>query len=415
MQYVIIALALGLAILVARKPEESVPAGLLFMLAAMTLLPARARFHYVDSQTIGIDWQQYYWAAGSLIIALAALYGVGLSALLRAPASLKVFLLVAIASAIFGFFRGNEISYVIRQLYGSILFVLYFVIAGVAGDEELLFRRLKTFGILIAVAFFVYYASVFNEWGFHKEDTSLPIQMGVFATLLCVKGLIEKRLSWITSSGVLFIASFLLFFRNILLTFFFAATLALAMQSTSRMRRLFCFAVAALILLPSVFPSGAQFAADLLEEKAPRLYNLLPEGTRDAKTLMDRNIQFVAGAALLLQSPVLGGGMGAELTWSSALGDRDEKFVDNGWAYLMVKMGCAGILTFGWLLITILRCMSRESLTFSISLLAILMIAMFSQPICFQFTMSPIAGALAGILYVRKHAVSRSSWMATVG
>src|SRR6266513_2517495 len=94
----------------------------------------------------------------------------------------------------------------------------------------------------------------------------------------------------------------------------------------------FCFAVAALILLPSVFPSGAQFAADLLEEKAPRLYNLLPEGTRDAKTLMDRNIQFVAGAALLLQSPVLGGGMGAELMLSSALGDRDEKFVDNGWA-----------------------------------------------------------------------------------
>ena len=403
MQYVIIALALGLAILVACKPEEAVPAGLLFMLAAMTLLPARARFHYIDGRTAGIDWQQYYWAIGSLVIVLAAFYRVGLSSLLRAPASLKAFLLVAIAAAIFGFYRGNQTSYVIRQLYGSILFVLYFAISRAVGNEELLFRRLKTFGVLVALVFIFYYASVFNEWGFHKEDTSLPVQMGIFSTLLFVKGLVEKRLSWIVSSGILFIASFLLFMRHVLLTFFFAAALALAMQSTSRIRRAFCFGVAALILLPSVFPLGAQFAADVLEEKAPGIYDLLPEGTHDAKTLMDRTIQMAASGALVLQSPVLGGGMGAELTWSSDLGDREEKFVDNGWAYLMVKMGGAGILTFGWLFVSILRCMSRQSLILSISLLAILMIVMFSEPVCFQFALSPIPAALAGIVYARKH------------
>jgi len=153
----------------------------------MTLLPATGRFHYVDSQTIGIDWQQYYWAAGSLIIVLAALYGAGFSSLIRAPMVIKMFLLVAIAAAIFGFFRGNETSYVIRQFYGSILFVLYFAIARAAGDEELLFLRLKTFGVLVAVAFFVYYATIFSEWGFHKEDTSLPIQMGFLRCCLSSK------------------------------------------------------------------------------------------------------------------------------------------------------------------------------------------------------------------------------------
>jgi len=423
MQYVIIALALGLTILVARKPEEAVPAGLLFMLAAMTLLPARARLHFLDSQTEGIDWQQYYWAAGSLIIVLAAFYRVGFASLLRAPAPLKAFLLVAIASAIFGFSRGNATSYVFRQLYGSILFVLYFVIARAAGDEELLFRRLKTFGVLVALAFFVYYASVFSEWGFHKEDTSLPIQMGMLATLLFVKGLVEKRLSWIAPSGVLFLASFLLFFRNILLTFCFAVALALAMGSASRIRRLVCFGVAGLILLPSIFPFGAQYVLEVVQKDLPMVYELLPEGTHDTRTLRDRTIELSTSVAVLLQYPVLGIGMGSDFGWyrddvvnpSPEYAFVEKAYVDNGWAYVMVKMGGAGILAFGWVLISMLRCMSKQSLAISISLLAILMIAMFSEPVCFQFTMSPIAGALAGILYARKHPLPRLYSAAAVG
>lgn len=95
--------------------------------------------------------------------------------------------------------------------------------------------------------------------------------------------------------------------------------------------------------------------------------------------------------------------MGNEFSWTSDLGDRDQAFVDNGWAYLAVKMGFLGILAFGWLLASTLRCMSKESLPISITLLAILSIAMFSEPVCFQFTMSPIAGGLAGLLYAKKH------------
>jgi hypothetical protein len=408
MQYVIIALALGLAIVVVRQPAEAVPAGWLFMLATMTLLPSEARFHYLDARTEGIDWQMYYWAAGSLIVALAGLYSVGSSSLFRAPAALKAFLLVAIASGIFGFLRGNDTSYVIRQLYGSILFVLYFVIARTAGDEDLLFRRLKTFGLLLALAFFVYYASVFSEFGFHKEDTSVTSLMGIIAAFLFVKGLVERRTSWLASSVVVFGASLLFFFRHVFLYFSFAVVLALAMRSASRIRRVFWFGVAALILLPSVFPTGAQFVLDTLQDKAPAIVEFLPDstGTKDAKTLLDRSMQLGAGAAMVMQSPVFGGGMGAILSWSGELGDRVQLFVDDGWAYLIVKMGCAGVLAFGWLLISILRCMSRRSLAISITLLAILMIAMFSEPFCFQFTTSPIAGALAGMLYARKHPLS---------
>jgi hypothetical protein len=403
MQYVIIGLAVGLAILVAHRPEEAVPAGLLFMLVAMTLLPSEARLRFIDPR-YDQSWQMYYWAAGSLVIVLAALCRVGFSSLWRAPALLKTFLVVAVASAVFGFWRGNDPGYVVRQLYGSILLVLYFVIACAVGDEELLFLRLRTFGVLVSFAFFVYYASVFSEWGFHKEDTSLPIQMGVFAALLFVRGVLEKRLFWIAPSGVLFIASFLLFFRNILLTFLFAAALAFAVGSASRIRKLFFLGVAALILLPSIFPLGAQYVLDMLEKNAPRMYEVLPEGTSSAATLMSRNLQLVLGAAAILKSPVFGEGMGAELAWEDpARGSVEQAYVDNGWAYVMIKMGIAGVIAFGWLLFTMLRCMSRQSSTISISLLAILLIAMFSEPFCFQFTTSPIAGALAGMLYARKH------------
>jgi hypothetical protein len=403
MQYLIVILALGLSILILQKPQEALPAGWLFMLAAMTLLPVTGRFHYIDAQTEGIDWQQYFWAAGSLIVVIAALYKVGVSRVLQAPAFCQAFLVVALISGIFGFSRGNNVSYVARQLYGSILFAVYFVIAWAIGDERLLFRRLRTYGVLIAFAFIVYYISVFAEWGFHKEDTSLPIQMGMVAALFFAKGWFDKKLGWLAPSAILLLASFLLFFRNILLTFCFAAALAMAMQSSSRIWRALCFGVATLILLPSVLPFGAQYALNIVEDKAPELYDMLPEGTHDTKTLTDRSIQLAASAALLLQSPVLGQGMGNEFRWTSDLGDRDQAFVDNGWAYLAVKMGFLGILAFGWLLVSTLRCMSKQSLPISITLLAILSIAMFSEPVCFQFTMSPIAGGLAGLLYAGKH------------
>jgi hypothetical protein len=419
MQYIMIALALGLAALVAFRPEEAVPAGWMFMLAAMILLPSSARLVFIDSRYANVSWQMYYWAVGSLMIVLAALYRIGLSPLIRAPNSLKAFFLIVIASTVFGFFRGNEPSYVIRQAYGSILFVLYFVIAREVADEESVFRRLRSFGVLMALTFIVYYASVFSTYGFHKEDSSLATQMGMFATLLFVKGLIQKRLFWISPAVVLFAASFLLFMRHILLTFFFAAALALAVQSGSRIRRLFCFGVAAVILLPSIFPFGAQYVLDVLEKDLPGIYQLMPAGTHDTKTLMDRNIELATSAAVLVKSPIIGAGMGADFAWTRPgevlpeFAFIDKPFVDNGWAYVVVKMGCAGILAFGWVLITVLRCMSRQSLTLSVSLLSILMIAMFSEPVCFQFTMSPIAGALAGLLYAKKHPEATKYRLAT--
>jgi hypothetical protein len=402
MQYLIVGLALGLAILILRKPDEAVPSAWLFMLAAMILLPSEARLRFIDLKYDQV-WQMYFWAAGSLIVALAGLYSVGISSALRAPAAVKAFFVIALASSVYGFVEGNAPSYVIRQLYGSILFVFYFIIAWAAGDEDLLFRRMKAYGAVLALALFVYYASVFSQFGFHKEDTSITTQMGLIASFLFAKGLVEKRTSWFVASSIVFGASLLFFMRHVLLTFLFAVAISLAVRSARRIQRIFYFLIAALILLPSIFPFGAQVVLDQLE-KLPAIYTLLPQGTTDTTSLVSRNLELVTAAGTLLKSPILGAGMGSQLAWEDpAMGSIEQAYVDNGWAYVMLKMGCLGILTFCWLLFTILRATSHQSLAVSISLLAILLIAMFSEPICFQFTTSPIAGALLGLLYAQKY------------
>lgn len=406
MQYIISVLALGLAVVVVRRPREAVPAGWLFMFAAMILLPSSARLQFIDSRYAETYWQMYYWAVGSLVIVLAGFYRIGLSSLLHAPPSLKAFFLVTIASTIFGLLSGNELGQVIRQLYGSMLLVLYFVIARASADEELLFRRLKVFGVLLAFAFFVYYASVFSQFGFHKEDTSLMTQAGIFAILLFVEGLITKRLPSLASSGVLLTVSVLEFRRHIILTFLFAVAVTLAVQSTTRLRRICYIAISLLIWLPSIFPSMAQVVSDQLA-KVPAIYQRLPEGIENTESLMSRNLQLVVGANALLQSPLFGEGMGGKTV---ALYDQnvvEHSFVDNGWAYVIVRMGGAGILAFCWFLVTVLRCMSRQSLVVSVCFLAVLLVAFYTEPIFFQFTLSPIAGALAGILYAKKHPLSQ--------
>jgi hypothetical protein len=409
MQYVIVALALALAVWVMREPREAVPAGWLFMLAAMILLPSEARLRFIDDRYDEV-WQMYFWAAGSLVIVLASVYRIGMSALWRVPWSMKAFVCVAVISSIYGFSIKAQPSYVVRQLYGALLFFLYFAIAQAVGDEEILFQRLKTIGLILAFALLVYYASVFSQFGFHKEDTSVTTQFGFLATFLFVKGYIEKRVNWFFSSAVILGASLLFFMRHVFLTFLFALALAIAVQSVSRVRKILCFGVAAMILLPSIFPPGAQFVVDTVEHNFPALFDVLPAGTADATSLMSRNVELVAGGAVLLQSPVLGAGMGSELSWDDpGRGFVEQAFVDNGWAYLMVKMGLVGILVFIWVLFTILRCVSRASLAVSICLIAILAVAMFSEPICFQFTTSPIAGALAGLLYARKYPRVNSS------
>jgi hypothetical protein len=99
--------------------------------------------------------------------------------------------------------------------------------------------------------------------------------------------------------------------------------------------------------------------------------------------------------------------MGSSLEWNSvSRGDWEQAYVDNGWAYLLTKMGLAGLLTFLWFAAGLVRRMGAAACGLSACLLTLLLFVMWSEPVFFQFTTSPLAGVLAGLLWARKPQVS---------
>jgi hypothetical protein len=396
MAFLMMVLACCLAARVWFHPQEATSAGILFLIACNVFFPSSARY---DWSWRDFGGEMYYWAAGVLVITLAAVIRIGIRSLLRVPHSVKAIALVAVVSTAVGFAHGNAPSYVIRQLYGSLLLVTYFAIAFRDSDEELFLRRLRTFGLLCAAGFFVYYAAEFSEYGFHKEITSLGTLEGSLAILCFAKGLTEKRLGWMVSAVLLLAVPLLLFERRVLVAFAVAVPLALAIKTSSKRVRFVCVLVALLGILPAILPSGADFVLQGLKG-IPGVEQLLPSGGADVYSLMERAIQLDLAVLTLRGSPILGDGLGAEIGWETPTGDefKQQAYIDNGWAYVAVKMGGLGILAFGWFLVTTLRCVSRNALALSACLLSACLVTMFSEPVFFNFNTSALLGALAGLL-----------------
>jgi hypothetical protein len=401
MAFLMMVLAGALAVRVWQRPEEATSAGALFLFACNVLLPSSARYAWSWQDTK--PWEMYYWAAGLLLITFAAVARIGIRPLLRVPASVKALLLIAVVATAVGFAKGNDPSYVVRQFYGSLLLVAYFAIAFHVGNEELFLRRMRTFGLLCAAGFFVYYAAEFSEYGFHKEMGSLATLEGSVAVLCFAKGLAEKRRGWMVSAVVLLAVPLLVFERRMLVTFAVAVALVFAIKTSSKRARFLYVAVAVLGILPGILPSGAEFVLERLKS-IPGVEDVLPGGGADVNSLMERTIQLALSFEILQASPVLGEGFGAQIAWDRPDSHEmvQQAYVDNGWAYLAVKMGGLGILAFGWFLVTTLRCVSRESLGLSACLLALLLVTMFTEPVFLNFNTSALVGALAGLLCANK-------------
>jgi hypothetical protein len=398
MKYVIIALAVLIARWVYKKPNEGIAAGTVFLIACNVVFPPASRFDWATE-----PWEMRYWASGLLIITLAAGVGIGVRNLLRVPAAAKVFLLVAVAAAIMGLSKGGSLSYVGRQLYGSILLVVYFAIAYRIGNQELFLRRLRTVGLLGAIGFFFYYAAVYSEYGFHKELTVLGTLEGAIAILCSTVGLTRKSLAWTVSGLIMLGVPLLLFARHAFLMGVLGILVALANIATTKKTKFIMYAASALLLIPSIFPWGAELILErLLNSRS--IERMLPSGASDASSLADRGLELVASIEVLRGSPLLGDGFGNELVWDSPAHGAAfaQAYVDNGWGYIAVKMGALGLLAFGWFLFIVLRCLSRNALPISVSLLAIVLVAQFSEPAFFQFSTAPLCGALAGLLVARR-------------
>ena len=397
MTIVVLMLAAGLGLYVWRRPEEAAGAATVFLLAAGILLPSSARFNGLDE-----IWQMYYWASGLLLITAAAVLRVGIRRVFSVRRSAQVFLGVAIAAVIYSLAHGATMSYALRQFYGVLLLILYLGLAYHAGSQELLIRRIATYGVLCALCFFVYYITIFPVYGFHKEMSYSGAQASFMAIVLFLTGMERKKYLWMAGGIALLGVAVLTFARSDVLTFLFAVPIALAMKLKSMAWRGLSYCAIVLVALPALFPPVTQVVALQLGE-LPVVGEMIPEGARSSESLYDRTVQFMAALESVKAHPLLGDGLGAGFEFeSSVLGHLETVYVDSGWGYLLQKMGLLGAGAFLWLLITIFAGASRESVGFTACLISATIVTMFSSPTFFHFTTTPFLGALAGHLLARK-------------
>ena len=400
------ATALVLAVRVGSEPQRVVFAGPLFLMAGNVVLPAHARFSEWGTEG---QWEMYVWAAGILLITLAPVPKLGLRPFLRAPQSLQMFLLAVAGASAYGYHRGNDSSYVLRQLFGALLLFAYFVFAREYADEARFMRRTRVYGAFLAISFLIYYATLFREYGIHKELTTVGTQAAIFAILLAAQGGCR---SWAVA-GLLFLVPLLLVARHAIVALPLAILFFWAIAAKSRLHRWVCTALVCGLLVASLAPPVTGIILDAALGNAT-VDRFLPEGARDSSSIADRGIELVEAGVITEASPLFGSGMGSSLEWNSVWrGDWEQAYVDNGWAYLLTKMGFAGLLTFLWFAAGLIRRMRAEASGLSACLLTLLLFVMWSEPVFFQFTTSPFAGVLAGLLWARKPVVGTAPPMKT--
>ena len=400
MAFLLMVLAAGVAIIVWVRPQEAPGAGILFLFACSVLLPYGARLD-LDMPNTG---EMYYWASGLLLITVTAVVRLGARRVFTIPASAKAFLAVGLLASIFGLIQGVAVSYVLRQFYGVLLMVTYFGLALNVGSESLLIRRIQTFGTFTALMFVVYFVWTFPEYGIHREPTTVGFAPAMMATVLFFNGLEQKKRSYVLGAIILLCVPALIFQRGAALTFLAALPLAAAIKArTKKFRVLACLAFL-IIALPGFVPQVAQQVGEAVKT-APVISSMLPDDATASGTLLDRALQLGAALETVQVHPWLGSGMGSEIEWESPLfgGIRRIPYVEDGWAYLLQKMGFLGAAAFLWFLSTVLRSVSRESLGLSACLLAVILVTMFNNATFFHFSTSPLAGTLAGLLVAKNY------------
>lgn len=396
--FLMMVLAIGLAVIVWVRPDEAPSAGVLFLFAVSLVLPTAARLDVFGPSA----WEMYYWAAGLFVITVAAVARVGVARVFTVPTSAKTFLAVALLAAVFGLGHGAPLSYVLRQFYGALLMVVYLGLALHVGSESLFTSRIHTFGIVCAMAFAVYFVAVFAELGFHREATTVGTEASLLATVLFITGLDQRKYSYLLSGILVLCVPVLIIQRGAVLLFLAALPLAAAIKFRTKTLRILASLAFACVALPAILPGAADSVGAFLET-VPVIGSVLPSGATATDTLLDRGVQLTTALATLRDHPWLGSGLGSDVEVDSpSLGFREVPYLEDGWAYLFEKMGFLGAGAFCWFLFTLLSSISRESLGLSACVLAVLAVGMFSNSTFFHFTTAPIAGTFAGLLLAKK-------------
>jgi O-antigen ligase len=319
-----------------------------------------------------------YWGIGVALITIGLVASTFFSsqvswrsarANLATPASLAMVAMTVLilAATVYGLAAGNQFFAVARQLFGCLLLPAYYFL-GIAlfrsaADVDKWLRRV---GWVIALGSLWYVEKLslisFARGIYYREQSPLVAYGGAIAVVAWIELLRQRRLTrWLEALAqflACILATLLMGNRAALGSAAIAIALATGMILWKR-RVLF------LALAMTLIPIGAGLApyamTSLLESRdltgaiAGRFIFALSED----QSYQGRVAQMDVVMGMVNERPVLGAGMGSMNTFIMPGEHRlTVASVDNGWGFLLLKMGYAGLVVF----LALLGCLLKSGL-----------------------------------------------------
>ena len=327
-------------------------------------------------------------------------------------------LLVILASTVDGLVVGNRFFVVVRQLFGCLLLPVYFFL-GVAllrtAPEADRWMRGVSWVIALGSVWYVQRLSLLSltHRSYYREQSPLVAYGGAIAVVAWVELIERRRLSLWSQS----LAQFLLCVMAILLMGNRAALgsvlAAIAVVTGLILWKRGGLALAlALCLIPVGFGAAPYVMSSLDENRnlpgqiAGRFIFVLSED----RSYQGRVAQTEVVLNMVNRQPVLGAGMGSENSFVvPGEGRLKVASVDNGWGFLLLKMGYLGLVVFLVLIGTLLGTafsglarvrspMLRADRLAALGVFVYALVSFLGGPIFFHFSVAPFFGTFLGAL-----------------
>lgn len=331
-----------------------------------------------------------------------------------------VLLLVILASTVDGLLVGNRFFVVARQLFGCLLLPVYFFLSVAllrTAPEADRWMRGVSWVIALGSIWYVQRLSLLSlaRRSYYREQSPLVAYGGAIAVVAWVELIQRRRLSvWLQS-----LAQFLLCVMAILLmgnrTALGSVLAAVAVVTGLILWKRGGLALAlALCLIPVGFGAAPYVMSSLVENRnlpgqiAGRFIFVLSED----QSYQGRVAQTEVVLNMVNRQPVFGAGMGSENSFvMPGEGRLKVASVDNGWGFLLLKMGYLGLAVFLILIGTVLKAglsglarvrsaMLGADRTAALGVFVYALVSFVSGPIFFHFSVAPFFGTFLGAILV---------------
>jgi hypothetical protein len=361
----------------------------------------------------------FFWAIGLFLITAPAvtrilgprkIRGSG-SGWPNVPASLLGYFVICLAASFQGLRLGAEPGYVLRQLYGIVLFIVYFAVAVIyvrsIDDIVILLRKMRVVAACVGVATLILVsADRSGEVGIFKRNISVymaALACYSFGELLHAKTN-RGRLSWGLQVSVFILHPIIFLSRGAVGMFVICALLGVGLKvCVRRMKLVMVLAALAILVAGVVFNLFAPVSRWLSKYEATE--RLVPEEVLQDPSAIGRINQVFAAVEAVGEHPLLGKGLGSRLTFVVPGLDspQSEALIDAGYAYLASKCGLLGVGTFVWLLASVAARSGwpgQDGLHLGLFLMFVFhILCTLSAPIMFQFLFTPWTGVTCAFLY----------------